>query len=120
MKIQLCLLIILLSGKCLSQQIQVAPYIQPGNAPTLSREEKVVIWQTDSIAGNFTVDYGTNKNYNQSASIKFTQLDFRNTHPILYRAILPDLEFDKKYYYRVKLQGKIVAQATFNTRSVKS
>src|SRR5687768_1879280 len=57
MKFRLLLLIVMMSGKCFSQQIQVAPYIQPGNTPTLAHEEKVIIWQTDSIAGSFTVDY---------------------------------------------------------------
>ena len=40
-----------------SQQILVMPYLQPGNASTLSKEQKVIIWQTDSIPGNFAVNY---------------------------------------------------------------
>lgn len=81
MKLRLLSLLIILSGQCLSQQIQVTPYIQPGNAPTLSREEKVIIWQTDSLPASFTVEYGTNKRYNQSATVKSTSLDLQYAHP---------------------------------------
>ena len=120
MKFHLLLLFVILSGQCLSQQIQVMPYIQPGNAPTLSREEKVIIWQTDSIPGSFTVEYGTNKRYTLSATVTSTPLDLQNAHPIIYRATLPDLQFNKQYHYRVKLNGSIVASASFSTRTTKA
>lgn len=99
--------------------MQIPPYIQPGNAPTLLREEKVIIWQTDSLPGSFTVEYGTNKRYNQSATVSATPLDLQNAHPVIYRAVLPDLQFNKQYYYRVKQNGNLVAAASFTTRSTR-
>ncbi|HEX5170490.1 MAG TPA: hypothetical protein VFW11_15040 [Cyclobacteriaceae bacterium] len=44
-------------GSSFSQEILVAPYIQPGNAPSFSLEEKILIWQTDSVPGKFKVEY---------------------------------------------------------------
>ena len=50
-------LLILISGlSANAQKILVPPYLQPGNTPTLSKEQKVVIWQTDSVPGNFRVE----------------------------------------------------------------
>ncbi|HEV7333624.1 MAG TPA: metallophosphoesterase family protein [Flavisolibacter sp.] len=120
MKFPLLLLFVILSGRCLSQKIQVTPFIQPGNAPTLLREEKVIIWQTDSLPGSFTVEYGTNMRYNQTATVKSTPLNLQNAHPIIYRAVLPNLQFNKQYNYRVRLNGAVVAAASFSTRSTKS
>ena len=120
MKCLFLLLCTFLSGQCLSQTIQVRPYIQPGNAPTLLREEKVIIWQTDSLPGSFTVEYGTNKRYKQLATVSSAPLDLQNAHPIIYRATLPDLKFNEKYHYRVKLNNNVVATASFRTRPIKS
>ena len=39
------------------QKILIAPYLQPGNASGLNKEQKVLIWQTDSVPGNFLVQY---------------------------------------------------------------
>ena len=120
MKFPLLLLLSILSGQCLSQKMQVTPYIQPGNAPTLLYEEKVIIWQTDSLPGSFIVEYGNNKRYNQSATVRSNSLNLQNAHPIIYRAVLADLQFNKQYYYRVKMNGVIVARASFSTRRTKS
>jgi len=120
MKFSFLLLLTVLAGQCVSQTVQVTPYIQPGNAPDLSREEKVILWQTDSLPRSFTVEYGTSKRYGQTATIKSTALNLQNSHPIIYRAVLPDLQFNKKYHYRVKMNDSIVAAASFSTRSTKS
>lgn len=120
MKLGIMLLSVLLYAQCLSQQIQVRPYIQPGNAPALSREEKVIIWQTDSIPASFTVAYGTNRSYNTPAIVKITALNLGNAHPIIYRAVLPDLTFNTQYHYRVSMNGNTIAEASFTTRSTKS
>ena len=78
-----------------AQQILVSPYIQPGNASTLDYEEKVVIWQTDSITGQFTVEYGKTPGEYVSVNVQSTRLHLGNSHLILYRAVLPKLEFDE-------------------------
>jgi predicted MPP superfamily phosphohydrolase len=95
------------------------PYIQPGNAPTLLHEEKVIIWQTDSLPGSFSVEYVRDKRYSQSAMVLSTPLDLQNAHPVIYRAVLPNLQFNKQYYYRVRMNDSIVAAASFSTRPTK-
>ncbi|MFI5129433.1 MAG: metallophosphoesterase [Chitinophagales bacterium] len=102
-----------------AQQILVSPYIQPGNASTLDYEEKVVIWQTDNVAGQFSVEYGKNPNQYISAEVQTTHLHLGGRHLILYRSVLPKLEFDQSYYYRVTLMTKPIMEAKFETRSRK-
>jgi hypothetical protein len=116
---RLLFLFLLNCTSLIAQQVIVTPYIQPGNAPSLNKEEKVIIWQTDSIAATFKVDYGTKRNFSQSAVVKATPLQLGNSKTILYRAVLPDLLFDKQYNYRVTLNGKAVGQSLFSTRSTK-
>lgn len=105
---------------CFSQQIIVAPYIQPGNTPTLNNEQKVIVWQTDSIPASFTIQYGSKRQYNKSVLVKSTPLHLVNSNSILYRAILPDLKFDQEYYYRLFMNGKLIAHSSFFTRTKKN
>ncbi|MFN2440266.1 MAG: metallophosphoesterase [Chitinophagaceae bacterium] len=119
MKIRLVFFLLTSCSICLSQQLIVHPYLQPGNAPTLTKEEKVIIWQTDSIPASFTVEYGTSTQYDKSISAKATHLNLGNSQTILYRAMLPDLSFDKEYYYRISINGKPLVEALFATRSTK-
>jgi predicted MPP superfamily phosphohydrolase len=106
------------------QEIIVSPYLQPGNAPKLSKEEKVLIWQTDSIPGTYTVEYlngkfeeGVKKSIAKISSVK---LSFNNKTTILYRARLASLKFDESYAYRVLLNGQPIAQNQFASRSKKA
>jgi acid phosphatase type 7 len=115
MRLLICILFCHLSGS--AQQILVSPYIQPGNASTLDYEEKVIIWQTDSIAGQFTVEYGIRSEEYAPAEVKSTNLYLGNRHFILYRAVLPKLEFDQSYHYRVSMRGRRIIDADFETRT---
>lgn len=103
----------------ISQHVLVMPYIQPGNASSLSKEEKVIIWQTDSIATSFTVEFGTDQNYSHSAPVNPTPLTLGTSKTILYRAVLKDLLLDHSYNYRVNQNGKPLLQSQFLTRSTK-
>jgi len=107
-----------------SQQILVPPYIQPGNAPKLAKEKKIILWQTDSVAAVFTVEYvkgssflGTDKIV--KAKISFAKLRLKGKTTFLYRADLSRLEFDEIYSYRVSLPGKIITETSFTTRTKK-
>jgi acid phosphatase type 7 len=107
-----------------AQQILVPPYIQPGNASTLSREQKVVIWQTDGTPGEFKVEFATGTSIESSekpaiAKISSVKLNLNNTTTFLYRATLTGLKFDETYTYRVSLSGKPIAEHTFETRTKK-
>ena len=55
--LSLLLAMLLLDYTTIAQQLLVPPYLQPGNAPTLSKEEKIVLWQTDSLPGTYKVEY---------------------------------------------------------------
>ncbi|HEV8514073.1 MAG TPA: hypothetical protein VGQ59_12390, partial [Cyclobacteriaceae bacterium] len=106
-----------------SQQILVTPYLQPGNASTLSKEQKVLIWQTDSIPANFTVNYSLQEFSNAdkilTAGISVVDLKLKGKATRLYRAVLEDLFFDTLYYYDVRLNNKSIAANSFRTRTKK-
>jgi len=104
-----------------AQTILVQPYIQPGNAATFSKEQKVLIWQTDSVPGNFRVTYqlkGSDKV--QEAKLSHNTLHVSNKTTRLYRATLSKLKFDTVYTYEVKLNGTALATHSFSARSKKS
>lgn len=105
----------------LSQEIVVPPYLQPGDVSSLNKEEKVLIWQTDSVAGSYTVEYVKGKfeaGVKPSlAKISSVKLFLKNKTSLLYRAHLSKLQFDELYSYRVVLTGKIIAENTFTSRS---
>jgi len=118
------LLLISFVGICITfasaQKILVAPYLQPGNASSLSNEQKVLIWQTDSVPGKFVVTYQLKDNPKiQEAKISKVNLTFRGKSSVLYRATLRSLVFDTLYTYRVSNDGAALATATFATRSKK-
>jgi acid phosphatase type 7 len=105
-----------------SQRILVPPYLQPGNAPSLSREMKVVIWQTDSVQGNFTVQYAQGGTLEGVAKLSMAKIDaqplvFFGRTTYLYRAQLTGLNFDADYTYRVSLGEQVISAATFKTRT---
>lgn len=104
-----------------AQEILVEPYLQPGNAPGLNKEEKVIIWQTDEFPGNFKVEYteGTSFNRAKKAKISSVTLNFFSKTSRLYRAKLKGLKFDQSYTYRVMLEDKILSEDSFNTRTKK-
>jgi len=112
-------LLTILSTAAWAQRIFVLPYLQPGNASNLKKEQKVIIWQTDSVPGNFTVTFhlkGESKVSN--AKVTFVELKLKETTR-LYRAMLADLKFDTVYQYIVKLNGQEIENTSFKTRSTK-
>jgi hypothetical protein len=102
-----------------SQEILVQPYLQPGNASSLSKEMKVLIWQTDSIPGKFKVEVSLNSDNQKAnvAKISVTKLCLNNKTSLLYRANLNGLKFDVSYQYKVYLNNKPITESIFNTRS---
>jgi len=105
----------------IAQRILVRPYLQPGNVSDLKKEQKVLIWQTDSVPGNFTVTYnlyGSESNM-EEAKPSVVQLHIKNRTTFLYRAILTKLQFDTLYHYEVRLKNNIVARDSFRTRTTK-
>jgi len=105
-----------------SQTILVPPYLQPGNSPTLSKEQKVLIWQTDSVQGNFKVEFAINTPGQKMslAKISSTKLSLKNRTTYLYRAALTGLKFDSEYSYRVLMNDNTIAESLFRTRTKKT
>ncbi len=119
--ITLCLLGFLTTGY--SQEILVPPYLQPGNSPTLRKEGKVLIWQTDSIPGSYKVECKlTSVASAKSIVAKTTSVKLKlfNKSTFLYRANLSGLDFDATYSYQVSLNGNSIYTGSFDTRTKKS
>lgn len=105
-----------------AQTVIVAPYLQPGNASGLNKEQKVLVWQTDSVPGNFVVNYQLNttkgkKPKIQQAKVVNTILKLNGKTTLLYRATLSGLKFDADYAYTVSLQGNTITEQVFSTRT---
>lgn len=106
------------SGTLVGQTLLVKPYLQPGNAGKLSREEKVIIWETDSVPGQFTATYSKkNAGKPESARVQRVELRLNNKTTLLYRAELKKLEFDSEYQYTVSLDGTAIRTSEFKTRT---
>ena len=107
-----------------AQEILVQPYIQPGNASTLIKEQKVLIWHTDSVPATFTVEFAPGNSLAdakkiETVKVSFAQLKLRGQTTLLYRATLSGLKFDTDYCYRVRMGGKEISTAVFASRTKK-
>lgn len=105
-----------------AQKMVVPPYLQPGDASTLSREMKVVIWQTDSAQGDYVVEYAAGSSIGAGAKVNTAKVSvepliFGRRSTFIYRATLSDLSFDAEYAYRVRLGDEVVGSASFWTRT---
>ena len=100
----------------------VLPYLQPGSASTLveGQESLVVAWQTQAKPADFAVDFGPSKSYGdvaQVTSINRFSGDPDDGEPRLnYTAAISGLSLNKTYYYRVRGNGKTLAEGYFQTR----
>jgi hypothetical protein len=98
------------------------PYLQPGDGSVLTegKESVVVAWQTNVIPATFTVEYGPTRQYGQSAQISRAQTwggDMEDGEPRTnYRADLSGLSLGHRYEYRVRCNGKTLAEGYFTTR----
>jgi predicted MPP superfamily phosphohydrolase len=115
------ILALFLTGNLSAQKILVRPYLQPGNASSLSNEQKVLIWQTDSIPSNFNATYNLVGSSDKilGAKISNVELNLKSKRTYLYRAVLENLQFDTAYVYEVRMNEKIIAHDTFRTRTKK-
>lgn len=102
-----------------AQQILVSPYLQPGNASTLSKEQKTLIWQTDSIPGNYNVEFSlaTAGQKVSKAKVSVVKLYLNNKTTFLYRANLTSLKFDSQYTYKVSSNNQSISEGYFSTRT---
>ena len=123
-KIYLLICYLLFAAQILqAQEVLVKPYLQPGNVSTLAKEEKVLIWQTDSVPATYTVQASL-QNFTSSGKIikakaSNVELKLKGKTTLLYRAVLKGLSFDTVYYYKVMMNEKIISHDTFRTRTKK-
>ncbi len=111
--------LILISSISHAQQILVTPYLQPGNGATFLKEQKMLIWQTDSIPGSYKVEYTLEGKKTAVAKTNFSHLNLSNKTTLIYRANLSGLKFDSEYSYKVSLNDQSIAEGTFMTRTKK-
>jgi len=98
------------------------PYVQPGDTSRLvpDREETVLAWQTDSSPAEFTVVYGRTRRYGSAARV--TAVPRRSGEGadgearLNYAAAFSDLALGTRYFYRVSLRDRVVAEGYFTTR----
>lgn len=104
-----------------AQTILVPPYLQPGNASDLRKESKIVLWETDSVQGDFRVTYSSSIEKGKAVVAKVSKKSLRlnGKRTLLYSALLPKLTFDQQYDYRVTLNDTVIAVASFATRTRK-
>lgn len=124
-RLALFILLVFVLPSALAQNILVPPYIQPGNVSTLAKEEKVIIWQTDSIPGTFKVEFALGSSLASvkkpsTTKVSSVKLSLLNKTTYLYRATLPKLQFDQTYVYKVSLNNRTIAENTFETRTKKA
>lgn len=112
---------VLIGLSAVAQQVLVPPYVQPGNASNLSQEMKVIVWQTDNIAGDYTVVYAPGPSVDvphaTKARVTSQTLDFLGRTTMIHRAYLNDLAFDTTYTYRVTVGTRVVGTASFQSRT---
>jgi predicted phosphodiesterase len=65
-----------------AQTVLVKPYVQPGNGASLTGADvKTLTWLTDSVPGEFTVEYGTAGQPMRAAKVVRLALDFAPAKP---------------------------------------
>lgn len=122
----------------LALDVTYQPYIQPGDASTFAKYDvKVIAWQTDEptpSASSYFVEYGPTPSLGSMATVAGRIVDdYLSADPSLpkpatasgahvnYSAVLPGLQYDKTYYYRVTGPGLAADGFTayFHTRKQK-
>ncbi len=100
------------------------PYLQPGASSKLveNQEEITIAWQTDAVPMNFTLSYGEN-DFSEVATIvsHLRTVGYRREKDkrINYFATLDGLKLNRRYKYRVEMEGERVVEGFFTTRKPK-
>lgn len=95
----------------------VPPYIQPGNASSLAKERRVIIWQTKDVPQYFTVEYGMGDGKRSVAYPKVSTVVSDGKKYRLYTAELSPLRLDTEYGYTVVMNHHACARGNFRTRT---
>lgn len=97
----------------------VLPYIQPGPASALveDHDSLTVAWQMEDGPADFAVTFGLDKTYRSTAKIVRASRPAKSgAARVNYHATLSGLTLNRTYYYRVRGNGKILAEGYASTR----
>lgn len=99
------------------------PYLQPGpsgGALTAGREAPALLWQTNEVLADYTLEYGVASSLGRRGRIDRVE---RISHErkvgertYNFTASLPDLELNRRVVYRVRMNGKALLEGYFTTR----
>lgn len=99
------------------------PYLQPGaNGHKLvdGQESLVVAWQTNGVSAQFDVEYGADKSLGNKATVtkqvRYPSDRADGDQRVNYVAQLTDLHLNKRYQYRVSMNGEKLLEGYFTTR----
>ena len=98
------------------------PYVQPGPAGKLTdgQEAVVIAWQTERKPADFEITYGQGKPTGQSARVQTAQRWSGDASEgegrVNYSATLTGLALGRRYDYRVRCNGRTIAEGYFSTR----
>ena len=98
------------------------PYLQPGTSSgklVEGKESIVIAWQTNSVKADYALEFGVATAYDLKSEITHSsrmsenkEIDYR----INYVATLSGMELNKRYQYRVKMNGETLMEGFFTTR----
>ncbi len=98
------------------------PYLQPGAKGSLlieGQESIVIVWQTNNVKAEFTLDYGFESKLDRKAEIGKSERLSENKeidNRLNYVATLDGLKLNSRYEYRVKMNGETLMEGFFTTR----
>jgi hypothetical protein len=99
------------------------PYLQPGTASSKlieGKESIIVAWQTNGVPAVFDLEYGPTSDLGQKAVIsKQERLSVHSKDEeqrFNHVATLSDLELNRRYLYRVRMNGELLLEGYFTTR----
>jgi hypothetical protein len=98
------------------------PYIQPGPAGTTlvdGKESLVIAWQTNYLSAKYSLEYGLlaldqQAHFSESERVSGDIEDTRKNRN--YAASLTSLKLNRRYQYRLKMNGEVLMEGNFTTR----
>lgn len=96
-----------------AQGFLVEPYLQPGDASGLDREERVVLWEADTTPTAYSVEFAPERGRSKGAVARPNPTPWGT---LLYEAPLKGLAFDTSYTYTIRRNGQQAFEGTFRTR----
>ena len=131
--IRIVLALVSFAASLAAQTVLVKPYVQSTDDGTGgARDTKLLVWFTDQVPGEFTVEFGAGDAARSKVSpsriainldaapsgfsVGFFSEPFRGMKLFKYTATLANLPLDGRVNYRVKLRDTVIRENSFPTR----